>query len=322
MDKYNVPYVMRGAFLDSIERLMNEKVDVFVGNHTGQNKTLAKMEAMSASEANPFIDPDEWCKFLTETKEKMEQLMIADRQENFVAYAHRGAPTYCPENTFLSFYTGMYMGANGIETDIQVTKDGVLVLFHDDTLNRVCGVDGSVRDYTFDQLQTFFVKKDGLVDKIPAFEDFLAHFAYRDITFAIELKELSGTNAHKEVADLIFKYGVEKKTVVTSFRFDYIKAIKEYAPTLRVGFLAEKGDVAVIDKLIAMEADEYCPIGEDITPENVAKWHRLGLNVRAWSAFNEEIMKNIYHSLADGMTVNFPDKLVNYMKDHRQEEKL
>ena len=55
----------------------------------------------------------------------------------FITYAHRGASEYCPENTLLSFYTGICMGANGIETDVQMTKDGVAVLFHDDTIERM-----------------------------------------------------------------------------------------------------------------------------------------------------------------------------------------
>ena len=73
--------------------------------------------------------------------------------QNFVNYAHRGASEYLPENTLLAFYTGIYMGANGIETDVQRTRDGVLVLFHDDTLQRVTGQSGCIADYTFEQLQ-------------------------------------------------------------------------------------------------------------------------------------------------------------------------
>ena len=82
----------------------------------------------------------------------------------FVNYAHRGASEYTPENTLMAFYTGLFMGANGIETDVQRCKDGTLVLFHDSTLLRVTGEAGSVEDYTFSQLQEFSVKKNGLED--------------------------------------------------------------------------------------------------------------------------------------------------------------
>ena len=54
-------------------------------------------------------------------------------EKSFINYAHRGASEYLPENTLLSFYTGVFMQANGIETDVRRTKDGVLVLFHDNT---------------------------------------------------------------------------------------------------------------------------------------------------------------------------------------------
>lgn len=64
----------------------------------------------------------------------------------FISYAHRGASEYAPENTMSSFYLGLEQGANGIETDVRRTKDGVLVLFHDQTLKRVIGETGRVAD--------------------------------------------------------------------------------------------------------------------------------------------------------------------------------
>jgi len=70
----------------------------------------------------------------------------------FINFAHRGASSYAPENTMSAFYLGLRMGANGIETDIQRTGDGILVLFHDDTLDRVTGQSGKIADYTYEQL--------------------------------------------------------------------------------------------------------------------------------------------------------------------------
>jgi glycerophosphoryl diester phosphodiesterase len=60
-------------------------------------------------------------------------------------------------------------------------------------------------------------------------------------------------------------------------------------------------------------AEEICPRATEVTPENVAKWHREGFNVRAWGVQNEELMRQVYDSMADGMTVNFPDQLIRYM---------
>lgn len=229
----------------------------------------------------------------------------------FVNYAHRGASEYLPENTMLAFYTGIYMGANGIETDIQRTKDGVLVLFHDDTLERVTGQEGSIGDYTFAQLQDFNVQKNGFTDKIVAFEDFLQHFSHRDITFAIELK---GAGVEKDTADLLRKYNMAQKTVVTSFQLDYLRTFRAYAPEFQIGYLTESIDYEVIETLKAMDAEEFCPEAYLMTPELVERWHRLGFRVRAWGVYDEELMRHACICGADGMTVNFPDKLTQYLK--------
>ena len=243
----------------------------------------------------------------------------------FINYAHRGAPAYCPENTMLSFYTGMYMGANGIETDVQKTRDGVLVLFHDDTLNRILGIDGTIADFTYEELLQYKVKNGGLSDVIPTFDDFLDHFRSFDITFAIELKV---KGIEREVRDAIYKWGVQDKVVVTSFIFDAIAEMKRVAPELRVGFLTKlfrdpeidsivtDASDEVIKKLLDMGAYEICPKGSDITEERVAYWHSLGLGVRAWGITDTDVMKKVYEAGVDGMTVNFPDKLTELLKSN------
>ena len=229
----------------------------------------------------------------------------------FVNYAHRGASEYLPENTMLAFYTGLYMGANGIETDVQRCKDGTLVLFHDDTLLRVTGETGSVEDYTFQELQNFNVKKNGFTDKIVAFEDFLAHFAFRDITFAIELK---GPGVEADTAALLRKYGMEKKTVVTSFQLDYLKTFHALAPEFEIGYLAEDNSDSVLAELKAMGAAEFCPEAASMTPELTQKCHEMGLRVRAWGVYDEKWMEHAIRCGAEGMTVNFPDKLTAYLQ--------
>jgi len=224
----------------------------------------------------------------------------------FVNYAHRGASEYAPENTMMSFNVGLFMGANGIETDVQLTKDGIPVLFHDDTLVRVTGEAGSIADYTFAELMNFRVKKCGLEDRIPTLEGFLAAFGFRPITFAIELK-VRGTA--KITADLVRKYGLEKKVVITSFIYEELLALRAYAPELEAGYLTKECSDELALRLKAAGFAEYCPIAGGLTKENVARWHAMGLRVRAWGVTNEALMHHAFEAGADGMTVNFPDKL-------------
>ena len=140
----------------------------------------------------------------------------------------------------------------------------------------------------------------------------MKQFSFRDITFAIEIKQ---AGIEVEIADMIRKYHLEQKAVVTSFMPDCIRVIKQYAPELRIGLLCKDVTDDTIQFLQQIGAEEICPCATEVTPENVAMWHRAGFNVRAWGVKNEELMRQVYDSMADGMTVNFPDKLAAYMKE-------
>jgi len=310
LNKKCCSWLNRGSYFKSVERLRKEHVDIFLDNHTLNNHTKKKYEQMQDSEKNPFIDPTEWNLFLDTCEKNLEYIIQQESRELFVNYAHRGASEYTPENTLLAFYTGIYMGANGIETDVQMTKDGVLVLFHDYSITRMTGVSGSISDYTLEDLRQFTLEKCGHTDKIVTFEAFLQQFGWRDITFAIEIKQ---AGIEPQIADMIRKYQIEHKTVVTSFQFDCIRALKAYAPELRIGFLKNGVTEETTEELKAIGADEICPHSTEITPEKVAAWHKEGFNVRAWGLDNEELMRSVYDAMADGMTVNFPDKLTEYI---------
>ena len=311
LNRRGCSWLNRGLYFRSLDRLRKEHVDVFLGNHTWNNHTKEKYEQMLTSDENPFIDEKEWTIFLEKCEKDLENVILQESRDLFINYAHRGASEYTPENTLLAFYTGVYMGANGIETDVQMTKDGILVLFHDNTITRLTGRDGCIADYTLDELKEFTFEKNSLKDKIVVFEDFLKLFAFQDINFAIEIKQ---AGIETQIADMIRKYNISHKTVVTSFMPEAICKIKEYAPELHIGLLKEGVKDETLEKLKAMGAEEICPRASEITSENVAKWHREGFNVRAWGVENEELMKNVYDCMADGMTVNFPDKLVEYVK--------
>ncbi|MBE6669091.1 MAG: MBL fold metallo-hydrolase [Ruminococcaceae bacterium] len=311
LDKRSLSYLLRGQFFRSIERLRSEHVDIFIGNHSWHNHTEEKYEKSLTSSVNPFIDPSEWVPFLDKLDKKLEEIIITESREKFVNYAHRGASEYLPENTLLSFYTGIFMGANGIETDIRKTKDGVLVLFHDNTLERVMGESGDVESLTLEELRSFNISKNGYTDKIVTLEDFLEKFAFRDITFAIELK---GSDVERETADLLRKYNMKAKTVVTSFKLEYIRKFREYAPEFSTGHLIKEISAEEINALKELSVNEICPRASLLTKENVRMLHREGFRVRAWGVGDEETMRHVAQCGADGMTVNFPDKLAEFLK--------
>ena len=313
-----LPLCWRADYFGSVERLRGEQVDVFIGNHAWNNKTHEKYEQKLADPTkNPFINEKAWGVYLNSCDRSLLQMINKESREFFVNYAHRGASEYLPENTMAAFRAGIEMGANGIETDVRLTSDGVAVLFHDSSLERMTGVQGSVEEMTYAELSALWVEKNGVKDKIPTLEEFLAEFSDRELTFAIELK---GQGTEEAVAELLRKYDLRKKCFVTSFHLEYIEKFKRIAPEFRVGYLTSSVDDGLLERLREIGADELCPRASEITPERVEAWHRAGFNVRAWGVGTEEAMRKAYDSLANGMTVNFPDKLAAYIAECRAAE--
>lgn len=234
-----------------------------------------------------------------------------------INYAHRGASEYAPENTFSSFYLGLLQGANGIETDIQKTKDGVLVLFHDDTVDRVTDGIGKLCDYTLDELKKLKIYGNstaGFYDRIVTLREFLEKFSQYDISFALELK---GADVESDTLAMVEEFGIMNKTTFTSFQFDYIKNMKELNPTARVGWLTQSVDSENIDALLGIGGEEMAPQACEVTPELMKEWRNAGLGVRAWGVSSVSLMKKMCDFKVDGMTVNFPDRLFQYINAKR-----
>lgn len=101
----------------------------------------------------------------------------------FILTGHRGAMDVAPENTLASFRAGVERGANEVELDLRMTKDGALVVLHDETLERTTNGHGALADLTYAQLSEFDA---GGGERIPAFSDVIASI---DVQIQVEIKE-------------------------------------------------------------------------------------------------------------------------------------
>ena len=229
----------------------------------------------------------------------------------FINYAHRGASAYAPENTMSAFRLGVALGANGIETDIRRTKDGVLVLFHDDNMFRLTGFHGSISELPYRQAAGFPVRSpDGSgFDRIPALAEFLDFAKEQRVFLALEIKE---DDLETDLLRMIAACGLRERIVVTSFRLSHLIRIKALDPAQKVGLLTDTVNDDVILSLKSVCAEQICPKASALSPELVRALHEEGFNVRAWGISDEAKMKYACRCGVDGMTVNFPDKLRAY----------
>lgn len=234
---------------------------------------------------------------------------------SFMAIAHRGASSYAPENTFAAFDLALGMGARHIELDVEATRDGHIVVIHDDTVDRTTNGSGPVTGHTLEALQALdagvWFGKEFAGQRIPLFRDVLTRYKGR-VHIHTEIKGRS-TQLSLRTADLVRQHGMADQVTITSFQKARLDEMRAYAPELPVGWLlAQVGD-AEIAQARELGPRQICPRANIVTAELVCRLHAEGFVVRAWGVATEALMRQVIEAGADGMTVNFPDKLIAYL---------
>ena len=234
----------------------------------------------------------------------------------FVNYAHRGASAYAPENTMTSFRKALQLGANGIELDLQQTKDGKIVIFHDKNIDKKSNGKGKISDYTYKELLDFdfgsWFNLKFKNEKIVLFEDFAKEFLSKELTFAIELKQ---EGIEKDTLDIVKKYATHDDIYITSFNFNALKNVRMIDSNIKLSWLIEeKINEDNVSKLLKIKGSQICPNAEHASPSGIELANKSGLGVRLWGVFNEDIMRKVFNFNIDGMTVNFPGKLKELME--------
>jgi glycerophosphoryl diester phosphodiesterase len=102
----------------------------------------------------------------------------------------------------------------------------------------------------------------------------------------------------------------------TSFQHAHLQTMRAYAPELPTGWLVGEISDAVITQAHALGCAQLCPRASLVTPELVQHLHAEGFRVRAWGVANDALMRQVVEAGADGMTVNFPDRLLAYIAGH------
>lgn len=233
--------------------------------------------------------------------------------------AHRGASSYAPENTLAAFDLALEMGVRHIELDVDFTSDGHIVVIHDDTVDRTTNGSGPVTSHTLAALRAldagswFGDKFTG--ERIPTFHEVLERYKGR-VHLHTEIKGLS-PSLSQQTADLIRTHGMEEQVTITSFQNVRLEEMRAYAPELPMGWLVVEVSEAIIAQARAMGVTQLCPRANTVTPELVRRLHAEGFVARAWGVTTEDLMQQVVQAGADGMTINFPDKLMAYLQSHQ-----
>ena len=177
--------------------------------------------------------------------------------------AHRGASAYAPENTIIAFKKARLLGAEMVEFDVMLSKDGIPVVIHDENIKRTTNGKGLVNTFTFNELQKFdagrwFAKKYS-GQEIPSFSQVLDVLCQLDLHANVEIKPIRGHEAETvgQVLSHINQHWPHDKSplLISSFDYHVLEMVRSFAPDQPLGFLMHKWQQDWLQK--ASELDCY-----------------------------------------------------------------
>lgn len=239
-------------------------------------------------------------------------------------FAHRGASGYAPENTLEAFALAVEQGADGVELDVQMTKDGELVVIHDETIDRVSNAQGEVCLYTLEELKKFtfsnhFTKYQ--TAKLPTLREVLELLKPSTLEVNIELKTgiIWYPQLEEKVVALVRELEMEERVIYSSFNHYSVQRIKELAPEAETAYLY--GDVM-------LNVEQYAKEGgiKGLHPalyhvkmrDFMEEYRQSGLAVRVWTVNRKADMMWLLQQGVDAIITNYPDVALAARKEFEE----
>ncbi len=226
--------------------------------------------------------------------------------------AHRGFSERYPENTMLAFEEAVRAGADGIELDVQFSKDRELVIMHDETLGRTTNGNGLVKDATLSELKELeapgrFPGQYG-VCRIPTLEEYFGLARESGILTNIELKtgvfEYEGIE--EAVDRLIHQFGLEERVIISSFNHFSVKRMQRIDPELKYGFLSEDWIINAGAYVASQQVQCYHPAFSSLTWDAVRELKQYGIELNPYTITEEKDVRDLAEKGIDGLIGNDP----------------
>lgn len=232
--------------------------------------------------------------------------------------AHRGGKVWAPENTMAAFKKSVALGVDGIELDIHKCKSGELVVIHDETINRTTDGTGLVKDFTYEQLQTYsagrWFHRKFKSEKIPLLTDVLALVNGKAHIF-IEVKNapIKYAGLDDDLIKLLKSYKHRHKITVISFDHEFLKQFHKKAPQYKIAFL----DLAIVSDIgkyaSSIGASAWNPGFGEIRADAVDRAHKAGLKVNPWTVNGKKLWKRALSMGVDGIITDDPEGLTKVL---------
>lgn len=230
-------------------------------------------------------------------------------------FAHRGFSGYYPENTMLAFQkVAEETVADGIELDIQLTKDGEIVIMHDEMLDRTTNGSGWLKDHALEELKMLSVGVNvkGFFPRqtIPTLREYFTWLKTTKLITNIELKtsyfEYEGIE--EKLIAMVKEFGLEDQIWYSSFNHYTVARIKKLMPEAKCGLLTDTwlmniGEYAASQGAASVNARTYFCAKEGVA----ADLHAHNIALQAWTPNDAEMMQELVDAGVDVLITNYPD---------------
>lgn len=236
-----------------------------------------------------------------------EAARIADWKDTQII-AHRGYSSMYPENTLAAFEGALDLGVDYIELDVQMSKDGELMLLHDDDLLRTTGVSGLMSEFTYEELSALdagsWFSSSFAGEKIPTLQEALELIKDSGCKVYLELKDIGDVPGFAEkVLETAKQCGMLESCVFASFNYTYLQTIKEADNAAQILYNTSSAKESLVTDF---PADYY---GLSVTTVNsgvIRAIHEAQRKVFVWTVDAPEQIKSVLEMGADGIVSNKP----------------
>ena len=236
--------------------------------------------------------------------------------KNTLIVAHRGISSLYPENTLIAFKEAMKLGVDMIELDVHQTRDGKLVVIHDDSLDRTTNGKGKVNQITLKEIKKhsagkWFSKKFEK-EKIPLLGEVFEMVKNKKIKLLIEIKQVG---VEKSLLNLIKRYKIFDNVICGSFYLESIVRIRKLSPAIPTAFITDSLNLERMKKTLLREGINIVAINfSNLSSSLLKSYHASGFVVDAWTIDDRGDMKKNLDMGLEMITTNYPQRLKKLLK--------
>lgn len=236
-------------------------------------------------------------------------------------FAHRGFSGNYPENTMLAFQKAIELGAHGIETDVQLSRDGVPVLIHDETLQRTTDGKGDVRDYSLQDLKKLDARykfgQNVPFQTIPTLEEYLNFMKEKDFITNIEMKTSVYTypGLVEKVVSMVEQFGLTERIYYSSFNHQTMLEVQKRCPAAKCGLLLDCWVVGIGEYGKRLNMQTINGEVHYFSREIIKEIHDAGMKAFVWTANRPEDIRRLLSDGVDVLIGNYPDRALRVFNE-------